>query len=159
VSGNTPKPLPRTARIIGALLAGPARYAQVLYLTAPAARPVVTRAAAGVPAGQQDRIVIRDLPPAAFTPEGGLYAERTRAEAQLAALRTTTPAQDNDPTLLDEPPAATAVIADAPDRIKAALIDTFGIQALYNKDMNQVTIWASCPAPLRMALCSGGSVI
>jgi len=67
----TPKPLPRTARIMGGLLAGPARYAQVLYLTAPAARPVVTRAAAAIPAAQQDRIVIRDLPPSAFTPEGG----------------------------------------------------------------------------------------
>ena len=43
----TPKPLPRTARIMAGLLA-PARYAQVIYLTAPAARPVVTRAAAGL---------------------------------------------------------------------------------------------------------------
>jgi hypothetical protein len=63
----TPKPLPRTARIMTGLLA-PARYAQVIYLTAPAARPVVARAAAGLPAGQQARIVIRDLPPSAFTP-------------------------------------------------------------------------------------------
>src|SRR5580692_239965 len=39
----TPKPLARTARIMGGLLTGPARYAQVVYLTAPAARPVVTR--------------------------------------------------------------------------------------------------------------------
>jgi hypothetical protein len=65
----TPKPLPRTARIMGGLLA-PARYAQVIYLTAPAARPVLTRAAAGLPTAQQPRIVIRDLPPDAFTPEG-----------------------------------------------------------------------------------------
>ena len=55
---------------MGGLLAGPARYAQVLYLTAPPARPVVTRAAAAVPADRQARIVIRDLPSSAFAPEG-----------------------------------------------------------------------------------------
>jgi hypothetical protein len=65
----TPKPLPRTARIMTGLLA-PARYAQVIYLAAPAARPVVTRAAEAIPAGHAARIVIRDLPPDAFTPEG-----------------------------------------------------------------------------------------
>ena len=70
------------------------------------------------------------------------YAERTHAEAQLAALQTAAP-QDNDPALLDALPTAAAVLADAPERIKAALIDAFGIQAFYNKDMNQVTIWAS----------------
>ena len=47
----------------------PARYAQVIYLTAPAARPVVTRAEAGLPAGHVARVVVRDLPPSAFTPE------------------------------------------------------------------------------------------
>ena len=52
------------------LLAAPARYAQVLYLTAPPARPVVTRAAAAVPADWQARIIVRDLPSSAFTPEG-----------------------------------------------------------------------------------------
>jgi hypothetical protein len=35
----TPKPLARTTRIMAGLLSGPARYAQVLYLTAPPARP------------------------------------------------------------------------------------------------------------------------
>ena len=64
----TPKPLPRTARIMGGLLS-PARYAQVIYLAAPAARPVLTRSAAGLPPAEQSRIVIRDLPPYAFTPE------------------------------------------------------------------------------------------
>jgi len=67
----TPKPLARTTRIMAvAGLLGPARYAQVIYLTAAPARPVVTRSAGAVPAGQQARIVIRDLPPSAFTPEG-----------------------------------------------------------------------------------------
>jgi hypothetical protein len=51
------------------LLTAPARYAQVLYLTAPPARPVVTRSAERVPDGPA-RIIIRDLPPSAFTPEG-----------------------------------------------------------------------------------------
>ncbi len=44
----TPKSLARTTGSWAALPA-PARYAQVIYLTAPPARPVVTRAAAGLP--------------------------------------------------------------------------------------------------------------
>jgi hypothetical protein len=64
----TAKSLGRTARIMSGLLS-PARYAQVIYLTAPPARPVVTRAAAGIPPGQQAQIIIRDLPPVALNPE------------------------------------------------------------------------------------------
>ncbi len=64
----TPKPLARTTRIMTGLLS-PMRYAQVVYLTAPAARPVVTRAAGFLPPDGQARVVIRDLPPSAFTPE------------------------------------------------------------------------------------------
>jgi len=64
----TPKPAERTARIMAGLLS-PLRYAQVIYLTAPAARSVVTRAAASLPPGEQERVVIRDLPPYAFSPE------------------------------------------------------------------------------------------
>ena len=64
----TPKPLARTGRIMAGLLS-PLRYAQVIYLTAPAARAVVTRAAASLPPGEQARVVIRDLPRYAFTPE------------------------------------------------------------------------------------------
>ena len=64
----TPKPIARTTRIMTGLLS-PMRYAQVVYLTAPAARPVVTRAAAGLPPGDQPRVVVRELPAAAFTPE------------------------------------------------------------------------------------------
>src|SRR6185312_14219116 len=44
----TPKPLARTGRIMAGLLS-PLKYAQVVYLTAPAARPVVTRAAGSLP--------------------------------------------------------------------------------------------------------------
>jgi hypothetical protein len=57
----TPKPLARTTRIMGGLLS-PMRYAQVIYLTAPAAGPVVTRAAAGVHEGDRARVVVRELP-------------------------------------------------------------------------------------------------
>jgi hypothetical protein len=64
----TPKPVDRTARIMTGLLT-PMRYTQVIYLTAPAARPVVTRAAAGLPPGDQARVTVRELPSAAFTPE------------------------------------------------------------------------------------------
>ena len=70
----TPKPVARTVAIMRGLMArtsdygpGPAtvqgpRYRQVVYLTAPAARPVVTRAVAALPAPLQPRIVVRDLP-------------------------------------------------------------------------------------------------
>jgi hypothetical protein len=64
----TPKPVARTTGIMAALL-NPMRYAVVVYLTAPAARPVVNRAQAALPAGDQPRIAVRDLPAAAFTPE------------------------------------------------------------------------------------------
>lgn len=62
----TPKPAARLNRIIGALLSG--QYAQVLYLTSPAARPVVERAAARFPAEQAARISVHLLPPAAAMP-------------------------------------------------------------------------------------------
>ena len=50
-------------------LLAPMWYAQVIYLTAPTARPVVTRAAGSLPPGDQARVVVRDLPGYAFTPE------------------------------------------------------------------------------------------
>jgi hypothetical protein len=50
-------------------LLAPMSYAQVIYLTAPKARPVVTRAAGSVPPGEQARVAVRDLPGYAFTPE------------------------------------------------------------------------------------------
>ena len=65
----TPKPLARTTRIIGGLLY-PLRYAQVIYLTAPPARPVVTRAAAALRAEDQARVTVRELPAVALGPEG-----------------------------------------------------------------------------------------
>src|SRR5579875_301763 len=74
----TPKPLARTVAIMRALLArssdyGPGavpgrepRYAQVVYLCAPAARPVVARATDALPAPLRSRVVVRDLPPGAL---------------------------------------------------------------------------------------------
>jgi len=64
----TPKPIARTTRIMGELLTC-TQYSLVIYLTAPAARPVVSRAAASLPPGEQPRITVRDLPPIAFLPE------------------------------------------------------------------------------------------
>jgi hypothetical protein len=42
------------------------RYHRVIYLTAPAARGVVDRAAAALPPGLGPRLTVRDLPPEAF---------------------------------------------------------------------------------------------
>jgi hypothetical protein len=70
----TPKPLTRVAAIMAGMLAraadyqpgarpGPApRYHRVVYLTSPAARGVVDRAAATLPAPVRSRMVVRDLP-------------------------------------------------------------------------------------------------
>jgi hypothetical protein len=57
----TPKPLERTSRIMTGLLTPP-RYARVLYLTAPAAESVVTRAAAARPRREQARLTVQNLP-------------------------------------------------------------------------------------------------
>jgi hypothetical protein len=64
----TPKPAARTTAIINELLS-PMRYATVVYLTAPAARTVVTRAVAGLPAQDRARLAVRDLPATAFGPQ------------------------------------------------------------------------------------------
>jgi hypothetical protein len=64
----TPKPVARTTRIMAGLVTS-MPYAQVIYLTAPAARPVVARAAALLPAGGRVPVTVRDLPPTALTPE------------------------------------------------------------------------------------------
>jgi hypothetical protein len=50
-------------------LLSPMRYAVVVYLAAPAARPVVARAAAGLLAGERSQVAVRDLPESAFAPE------------------------------------------------------------------------------------------
>jgi hypothetical protein len=74
----TPKPLARVAAIMAGMLARAAdyqpgarpaaspRYHRVVYLTSPAARAVVDRAAASLPAPVRGRMVVRDLPPGAL---------------------------------------------------------------------------------------------
>jgi hypothetical protein len=74
----TPKPLARTVGIMRAMLTrttdyGPteparldARYAQIVYLTAPAAISIVTRAIGALPEPLQHRMTARDLPPGAL---------------------------------------------------------------------------------------------
>ena len=62
----TPKPLARTQRIIAGLLALP--YAQVMYVCAPAALPVVRQAAGNFRREQSARVIVRELPPAALMP-------------------------------------------------------------------------------------------
>ena len=62
----TPKLLARTSRIMTELLTGP-RYARVVYLTAPAAGPVVTRAVATLPPDERARITAQNLPRSALT--------------------------------------------------------------------------------------------
>jgi hypothetical protein len=64
----TPKPAARTARIMTGLLA-PMSYAQVIYLTGPKARSVVTSVTASLPPAEQARVVVRELPGSAFAPE------------------------------------------------------------------------------------------
>jgi hypothetical protein len=63
----TPKPAGRVTAIMAGLLSG--QYAQVLYLTSPAARPVADRAAGRFPAGKTARITVTDLPAAARMPQ------------------------------------------------------------------------------------------
>ena len=70
----TPKPLARTIAIMSGLLARTAdyqptaapspepRYHRVVYLASRAARSIVDRAAAALPAAQRSRLVVRDLP-------------------------------------------------------------------------------------------------
>jgi len=63
----TAKHADRTAAIMAGLTA-PAGYAHVYYLTAPAARGVVTRCAAALPGDAPARLTVWDLPPDARTP-------------------------------------------------------------------------------------------
>ena len=71
----TAKQIERTTRIMTGLLS-PARYATVVYLTAPAAQPMVLRAVASLPAADQARVAVRDLPANAFNPKWPLAGHR-----------------------------------------------------------------------------------
>jgi hypothetical protein len=63
----TAKHADRTAQIMTAM-AGPDGYPRVIYLTAPAARGVVTRCAETLPPGTPGQVTIWDLPPGASPP-------------------------------------------------------------------------------------------
>ena len=63
----TPKDSMRTQQIVSGLLAGP--YARIMYLCAPAALPVVTRAANKFRPEQAARLFIREIHPAALMPQ------------------------------------------------------------------------------------------
>jgi site-specific DNA recombinase len=71
-----------------------------------------------------------------------LHAQRETTQAQLAALDETR-ARDNDATLLDALPILAGRADLHPEPIQAALCQAFDIQALYNTDLNQVTLYAT----------------
>jgi hypothetical protein len=68
-AGLTSKTIERTALIMSEML-GSAQYAIVVYLTSPAAQPVVWRAAASLPAASRPKVAVRELPATAFNPAG-----------------------------------------------------------------------------------------
>ena len=71
-----------------------------------------------------------------------LYADRTGIETELATLETA-PAEQDDPTLLDELPALGDILTSAPAALTERLLAAFDIQAVYNRDKHQATIHAT----------------
>jgi hypothetical protein len=71
-----------------------------------------------------------------------LYTERTGIETELATLETA-PAEQDDPTLLDELPALGDILTGAPAALTERLLAAFDIKATYNRDKHQVTIHAT----------------
>ncbi len=71
-----------------------------------------------------------------------LEDERAQINAQLAELAKTDP-QAGDPALLDALPMLGDLLASAPPRLQQQLYQAFDIQALYKKNMHQVTIHAT----------------
>ncbi len=70
--------------------------------------------------------------------------QRTNLETELSALEAAAPAtQNDDPTLLDELPALGDILTGAPDGLTERLLAAFDVQAVYNRDKNQVTIHAT----------------
>jgi site-specific DNA recombinase len=68
-----------------------------------------------------------------------LETERADINTQLAGLAKTDPTP-GDPALLDALPMLGDLLADAPVRLQQQLYDAFDLQALYKKNMHQVTI-------------------
>jgi hypothetical protein len=70
------------------------------------------------------------------------FAERQTTQAQLAALDEDR-ARDDNASLLDALPVLADRVDLHPEPIQAALCQAFDIQALYNTDLNQVTLYAT----------------
>jgi hypothetical protein len=87
----TPKAAARTQQIMSGLLAR--QYAQILYLCAPAALPVVSHAAGKFRPEQAARVLIRELPPVALMQAAlcGSSPPATPATATGSATATTAP--------------------------------------------------------------------
>jgi hypothetical protein len=65
----SPKQVGRTTEIITGMLSS-MKYATVVYLTTPRARSAVLQAVASLPAEDQAKVAVRDLPVNAFRPKG-----------------------------------------------------------------------------------------
>jgi site-specific DNA recombinase len=72
-----------------------------------------------------------------------LYTERTGCETELATLETPSPAELNDPTLLDELPTLGDILTNAPEGLTERLLAVFDIKAVYNHGKRQMTIHAT----------------
>jgi len=95
-----------------------------------------TPADPGDPAAQALRQRIR----ARFT---DLYTQRTTLETELAALEEAPAQHQQDPSLLDELPYLGDILTHAPAGLTERLLDAFDVQAVYNRDKNQVTLHAT----------------
>ena len=78
----------------------------------------------------------------ARSPSSPSLAERENIETEITGIDNT-PARDDHAELLDAIPLLAGDLGQLPERIQAALYQTFDIQLLYRKDMHQVTIWAT----------------
>jgi site-specific DNA recombinase len=72
-----------------------------------------------------------------------LYAERTRLNADLAALQSAADEPVDDPTLLDELPMLGDIVSNAPPALVERLLALFDVRAVYNRDKHQLTVRAT----------------
>jgi DNA invertase Pin-like site-specific DNA recombinase len=70
------------------------------------------------------------------------YDDKTAAQAELDTLTAAQPPAE-DPTLIDELPYAPALLADAPEEIKAHVYAAFQVHAVYRTQPHQATITAT----------------
>ena len=76
-------------------------------------------------------------------PLTGLPGQRTTLDTELAALQEPPTEQASDPSLLDELPFLGDILTSAPADLTERLLDACDVQAVYNRDKNQVTIHAT----------------